>query len=83
MFRRLNVKSLFFCETQMKGRKPNIATQIEKKSAKDREQKPLNPSGRNNRLQVHEISKWASRKQMGSKEPRKREIVNSKPMGSV
>ena len=45
--------------------------------------KPLSPSGRNNGSQVHEISKWALRKQMGSKEPRKREIVSSKPMGSV
>ena len=29
------------------------------------------------------IDKWALRKQMGSKEPGKREIANSKPMGSV
>ena len=59
----------FFCETQMNGRKPNPATQTEKKLAKDREQKLLSPNGRNNRSQVHEISKWALRKQMGLKEP--------------
>ena len=74
---------VFFCETQMKERKPNPTTQTEKKLAKDREQKPLSPSGRNNGSQVHEISKWALRKQVGSKEPEKREIVSSKPMGSV
>ena len=74
---------VFFCETQMKERKPNPTTQTEKKLAKDREQKPLSPSGRNNGSQVHEISKWVLRKQMGSKEPGKREIVSSKPMGSV
>ena len=67
----------------MKGRKPNPATQIEKKLAKDREQKPLSPNGRNNGSQIHEISKWALRKQMGSKELRKREIASSKLMGSV
>ena len=72
-----------FCGTQIKGRKPNPATQTEKKLAKDREQKPLSPSGRNNGSQVYEISKWALRKRMGSKELGKREIVNSKPMGSV
>ena len=72
-----------FCGTRIKGRKPNPATQIEKKLAKDREQKPLSPSGRNNGSQVYEINKWALRKQMGSKEPRKREIANSKPIGSV
>ena len=83
MFRGLNVEGLFFCETQMKGRKPNPAAQTEKKSAKDREQKPLSPNCRNNRSQVHEISKWALRKKMGSKEPGKREIVSSKSMGSV
>ena len=55
----------------------------QKEVAKDREKKPLSPSGKNNGSQVHEISKWALRKQMGSKEPRKREIANSKPMGSV
>ena len=54
-----------------------------KEVGKDREQKPLSPSGKNNGSQVHEISKWALRKQMGSKEPGKREIANSKPMGSV
>ena len=75
MFRVLNVEGFFW-------RKPNPA-QTEKKLAKDRERKPLSPSGRNNRSQVNEISKWALRKQMGSKEPGKREIANSKPMGSV
>ena len=55
----------------------------QKEVSKDREQKPLSPSSRNNGSQVHEISKWALRKQMGSKEPGKREITNSKPMGSV
>ena len=82
MFRGLNVEGLF-CGTQIKGRKPNPVTQTEKKLAKDRKQKPLSPSGRNNGSQVHEIKKWALRKQMGSKEPGKREIANSKPMGSV
>ena len=67
----------------MKGRKPNLATLTEKKLAKDREQKPLSPSGKNNGSQVHEINKWALRKQMGSKEPGKREITNNKPMSSV
>ena len=67
----------------MKGRKANPATQTEKKLAKDREQKSLSPSGRNNGSQVHEISKWALRKQTGSKEPGKREITSSKPIGSV
>ena len=51
--------------------------------AKDKEQKLLSPSSRNNGSQVHEISKWALRKKMGSKEPGKREIVSSKSMGSV
>ena len=72
-----------FCGTRIKGRKPNPATQNKKKLAKDREQKPLSPSGRNNGSQIHEIKKWALRKQMGSKELGKREIVSSKPMGSV
>ena len=63
--------------------KPNPATQTERKLAKVREQKPLGTSGRNNGSQVHKISKWALRKQMGSKEPGKREITNSKPMGSI
>ena len=67
----------------MKGRKPNPATQIKEKLAKDREQKPLSPNGRNNGSQVHEINKWALRKQIGSKEPEKREIVSSKLMGIV
>ena len=77
------LRVFFLCETQMKGRKPIPATQTEKKLAKDKEQKPLSPSGRNNGSHVHEISKWALRKQMGSKEPGKREIVSIKPMGSV
>ena len=67
----------------MKGRKPNPTTQIEKKSAKDREKKTLSPIGRNKESQVHKINKWALRKQMGSKEPEKREIANSKLIGSV
>ena len=67
----------------MKGRKPNPTTQTEKKLAKDREQKTLGSSGRNNGSQVHEISKWVLKKQMGSKESEKREITNSIPMGSV
>ena len=58
----------------MKERKPNPATQTKEKLAKDTEQKPLSLSGRNNRSQVHEISKWALRKQMGSKELGKRAI---------
>ena len=74
---------VFFCETQMKERKPNPATQTEEKFSKDREQKPLSPSGKNNGSQIHEISKWALRKQVGSKEPGKREIASSKPMGNV
>ena len=77
------LRVFFLCETQMKGRKPIPATQTEKKLAKDREQKPLSPSGRNNESQIHEISKWALRKQIGSKESGKREIASSKLMGSV
>ena len=67
----------------MKERKPNPTTMTEEKLAKDTEQKLLSPSGRNNGSQVHEISKWALRKQMSSKELGKREIVSSKSMGSV
>ena len=52
----------------MKERKPNPATQTEEKLAKDREQKPLSPSGKNNGSQIHEISKWALREQMSLKE---------------
>ena len=37
--------------------------------------KLLGPSGRNNRLQAHEINKWALRRKMGLKKPRKREIA--------
>ena len=72
-----------FCGTRIKERKPNPATQTEKKLAKDREQKPLSSSSRNNGSKVHKISKWALRKRMGSKEPNNWEIANSKPMGSV
>ena len=72
-----------FCGTRIKGRKPNPATRTEKKLEKDREQKPLSPSGKNNGSQVHKINKWALRKQMVSKESVKREIANSKPMDSV
>ena len=72
-------------------RNPNVRKEAQlsntEKLARDREQKkkikPLSPGSRNNGSQVHEISKWALRKQMGSKEPKKREIVSSKPMGSV
>ena len=53
------------------------------KRQRTKKKKPLSPSSRNNGSQVHEISKWALRKQMGSKEPGKREIVSSKPMGNV
>ena len=63
---------------------PNVRKEAQpsniEKLAKDREQKSLSPSGRNNGSQVHEISKWALRKQMSLKEPGKREIVSSKPM---
>ena len=38
--------------------------------------KPLSLSGRNNGSQSHEINKWALRKQMGLKEPEKREVAN-------
>ena len=74
---------VFFCEIQMKERKPNPATQTEEKLATDREQKTLSSSGKNNGSQIHEISKWALRKQVGSKETGKREIASSKLMGSV
>ena len=50
---------------------------------RQRIKKPLSSNSRNNGLQVHKISKWALRKQMGSKEPGKREIVSSKLMSSV
>ena len=49
LFRGLNVEG-HFCGTRIKGGKPNPATQTEKKLAKDREQKPLSPSGRKNGL---------------------------------
>ena len=39
--------------------------------------KPSGPSNRNDGSQVHEINKWALRRQMGLKEPGKREIANS------
>ena len=53
------------------------------RTKKKKKKKSLSPSSRNNGSHVHEISKWALRKQMGSKELGKREIVSSKPMGSV
>ena len=37
--------------------------------------KPLGPSGRNNGLQVHEINKWALKRQVDLKKPGKREIA--------
>ena len=37
--------------------------------------KPLGPSGRNNESQAHEINKWALKRQVGMKKPRKREIA--------
>ena len=39
--------------------------------------KPLDPSGRNNESQAHEINKWALKKQVGLKELKKREIAYS------
>ena len=40
-------------------------------------EKPLGPSDRNNGSQAHEINKWALKRQVGLKEPRKREIAYS------
>ena len=37
--------------------------------------KPLGPSSRNNGSQAHEINKWALKRQVGLKKPRKREIA--------
>ena len=37
--------------------------------------KPLDPSCKNNGSQVHEINKWALKRQVGLKEPGKREIA--------
>ena len=37
--------------------------------------KPLGPSGRNNGLQVHEINKWALKRQVDLKKSGKREIA--------
>ena len=70
--------SVFFVKPKCKKGSPTQRSWQETKN-----KKPLNPSGRNNGSQVYEISKWALRKQMGSKEPGKREIVSSKPMGNV
>ena len=39
-------------------------------------EKPLSPSGKNNGSHVHEINKWALRKQTGLKKPGKREVAN-------
>ena len=39
--------------------------------------KSLGPSSRNNGSQAHEINKWALKRQVGLKEPRKREIAYS------
>ena len=50
---------------------------------RQRTKKTLSPSGKNKGSQVHSISEWALRKQMGLKELGKREIVSSKPMSSV
>ena len=83
---------IYFLETIVEGFffflwNPNVRKEAQpsntEKLAKDREQKLLSPSGRNNGSQFYEISKWALKKQMGSKEPEKREVVISKPMGSV
>ena len=37
--------------------------------------KPLGSSGKNNRLQAHEINKWVLKRQVGLKKPGKREIT--------
>ena len=66
-----------------KCKKGSPTQQHRKVGKRQRTKKPLSSSSKNNGLQVHEISKWALRKQMGSKEPGKREIVSSKPMSSV
>ena len=70
-------------EKNVKCKKGSPTQQHREVGKRQRTKKPLSPSDMNNGSQVHEISKWALRKQMGSKEPGKREIVSSKPMGSV
>ena len=72
---------LFFVKPKCK--KGSLTQQHREVCKRQRTKKPLSPSGRNNGSQVHEISKWALRKQMVLKEPGKREIVSSKLMGSV
>ena len=37
--------------------------------------KPLDPSGKNNGSQAHEINKWALKRQVGLKEPGKKEVA--------
>ena len=57
---------------QVQRRKPNNkgSKGIGKQMAK-----PLGPSGRNNGSQAHKINKWALKRQVGLKEPGKREIA--------
>ena len=74
---------VFFFFVKPKYKKGSLTQQHREVCKRQRTKKPLSPSGRNNGSQDHEISKWALRKQMGSKELGKREIVSSKPMGSV
>ena len=81
MFRGLNDENLFFVKPKCK--KGSLTQQHREVGKRQRTKKPLSPSGRNNGSQVHEISKWALRKQMSSKEPGNREIVSSKSMGTV
>ena len=38
--------------------------------------KPLSPSGRNNGSQAQKINKWVLKRQVGSKEPGKKEIAS-------
>ena len=66
-----------------KGNPTQQHREVGKRQIIKKKKKPLSPSGKNNGSEVHEISKWVLRKQMGSKKPRKREIVSSKPMGNV
>ena len=74
---------VFFVEPKEKGGSPTQQHRPKRSWQKIENKKPLSPSGRNNGSQVHKINKWVLRKQMGSKEPEKREITNSKPMDSV
>ena len=69
---------VFFVKPKCKKGSPTQRSWQETKN-----KKPLSSSGRNNGSQVYEISKWVLRKQMGSKEPGKREIVSRKSMGSM